>query len=177
MNPFESQGLSAILFAGSAQLVAIGMLKAGVGLMTLLLTALFITSRHLIYSVSMRDKISPLPIRWRLVLGFLLTDELFAVCSHRNEQQFNRWFVLGAGLSFYLVWNLATLFGIVLGSQISALNEFGLDFAVAAMFIAIVVPNIESLPVVVSVLVAMVLSVGLTVAHVNGGLIIASVVQ
>ncbi|EKO3452475.1 AzlC family ABC transporter permease [Vibrio fluvialis] len=175
LNPFESQALSAILFAGSAQLVATGMIKAGAGLMTMLITTLFITSRHFLYSVSMRSKISPLPTRWRLALGFLLTDELFALCGQQSEQQFNRWYALGAGLSFYLIWNLATLVGIIAGSYIPALNELGLEFAVAATFIAIVVPNIKSLPVVVSVVVALLLSVGLAVLRVDGSLMIASV--
>lgn len=175
LNPLESQALSAILFAGSAQLVATGMIKAGAGLVTMLITTLFITSRHLLYSISMRSKISPLPTRWRLILGFLLTDELFALCGQHSEQQFNRWYALGAGLSFYLCWNLATLAGIIAGSYIPALTELGLEFAVAATFIAIVVPNIKSIPVLVSVLVALVLSVGLTVLHIEGSLMIASI--
>lgn len=61
----------------------------------------------------MRSKISPLPLRWRLTLGFLLTDELFAICGAQSDKQFNRWYALGAGLSFYLIWNLASLVGIV----------------------------------------------------------------
>jgi len=175
LNPFESQTLSVILFAGSAQLVATGMIKAGAGLMTMLITTLFITSRHFLYSVLMRSKISPLPTRWRFILGFLLTDELFALCGQQQDQQFNRWYALGAGLSFYLIWNFATLFGIVAGSHIPELNELGLEFAVAATFIAIVVPNIRSLPMIVSVLVALLLSVNLTVINFDGGLMIASV--
>ncbi|RQW64282.1 branched-chain amino acid ABC transporter permease [Vibrio viridaestus] len=175
LNPFESQALSAILFAGSAQLVAIGMMKAGAGLVTMLVTILFITSRHFLYSISMRDKISPLPIRWRLLLGFLLTDELFAICGQQNDKQFNSWYVLGAGLSFYLAWNLATLIGIVAGSLIPQLNQLGLEFAVAATFISIVIPNIKSLSVVAAVLTAIVLSVGLTVIQFGGSLIVASI--
>lgn len=175
LNPLESQALSAILFAGSAQLVATGMFKAGSGLLTMLITTLFITSRHLLYSISMRSKISPLPTRWRLILGFLLTDELFALCGQQNEQQFNRWYALGAGLSFYLCWNLATLAGIVAGSYIPALTDLGLEFAVAATFIAIVVPNIKSVPVLVSVIVALVLSVTLNVWQIEGSLMIASI--
>ncbi|MDC0610411.1 AzlC family ABC transporter permease [Vibrio sp.] len=175
LNPFESQALSAILFAGSAQLVAIGMMKTGAGLVTMLVTILFITSRHFLYSISMRDKISRLPIRWRLLLGFLLTDELFAICGQQNDKQFNRWYALGAGLSFYLAWNLATLIGIVVGSLIPQLNQLGLEFAVAATFISIVIPNIKSLSVVAAVLTAIVLSVGLTVIQFGGSLIVASI--
>ncbi|MDW6019758.1 AzlC family ABC transporter permease [Vibrio plantisponsor] len=175
LNPFESQALSAILFAGSAQLVATGMIKAGAGLMTMLITTFFITSRHFLYSVSMRGKISPLPTRWRLILGFLLTDELFALCGQQSEKQFNRWYALGAGFSFYLIWNLATLVGIVAGSYIPSLNSIGLEFAVAATFIAIVIPNVKSIPILISVITALILSVTLTIFNVNGSLMYASV--
>lgn len=170
----ESQALSAILFAGSAQLVATGMFKAGATLATMLLAIFFITSRHLLYSVSMRSKISPLPLRWRLGLGFLLTDELFAICGQQSDKQFNRWYALGAGLSFYLCWNLATLAGIVAGSYIPSLNELGLEFAVAATFIALVIPNIKSSPVLVAVLVSMVTSVVCYALGIESGLMIAS---
>ncbi|CAM2925631.1 Inner membrane protein YgaZ [Vibrio mytili] len=177
LSPIEGQALSAILFAGSAQLVAMGMIKAGAGLVTMLLTTFFITSRHFLYSVSMRGKISPLPLKWRLSLGFLLTDELFAIVGHHCDKQFNRWYALGAGLSFYLVWNLATLTGIVAGSLIPELNEIGLEFAVAATFIAIVVPTIKNLAVLTSVVVALITSVTLTYYQVEGSLMIASLVS
>jgi 4-azaleucine resistance transporter AzlC len=175
LNPFESQALSAILFAGSAQLVATGMIKAGAGLLTLLITTFFITSRHFLYSVSMRGKISPLPMRWRLVLGFLLTDELFAICGHQSDKQFNRWYALGAGLSFYVIWNLATFVGIVAGQYIPALNQLGLEFAVAATFIAIVIPNVKTLPVFISVITALVLSVALKLWNIDGSLMFSSI--
>ncbi len=175
LTVLESQALSAILFAGSAQLVATGMFKAGATLATMLLAIFFITSRHLLYSVSMREKIKPLPLKWRLGLGFLLTDELFAICGQQSEKQFDRWYALGAGLSFYLCWNLATLAGIIAGTHIPAINELGLEFAVAATFIAIVVPNIKSSPVLVAVLVSLILSVWCYALQIESGLMIASV--
>jgi len=171
----ESQALSAILFAGSAQLVATGMFKAGASLATMLLAILFITSRHLLYSVSMRDRIAPLPLKWRLGLGFLLTDELFAICGQQSEKQFNRWYALGAGLSFYICWNIATFAGIVAGSYIPALNELGLEFAVAATFIAIVVPNVKTSPTLIAVAVSLVTSVACYAQGIESGLMIASV--
>jgi predicted branched-subunit amino acid permease len=86
-------GLSAIVFAGAAQLVAIGMLKGGANLFSILLTTLLLTSQHLLYGLSMRPVLSGQ--RWRLGLGFLLTDEFFALTSHHDQQQFNRWYALG----------------------------------------------------------------------------------
>lgn len=171
----ESQALSAILFAGSAQLVATGMIKAGASLTTMLLATFFITSRHFLYSVSMRSKISPLPLRWRLALGYLLTDELFAICGQQSDKQFNRWYALGAGLSFYLFWNLVTLIGIFAGNYIPSMNELGLEFAVAATFIAIVIPNVKSSPVLAAVVVSLILAVVCSYLGIESGLMIASV--
>lgn len=171
----ESQALSAILFAGSAQLVATGMIKTGASLTTMLLATFFITSRHFLYSVSMRSKISPLPLRWRLALGYLLTDELFAICGQQSDKQFNRWHALGAGLSFYLFWNLVTLIGIFAGSYIPSMNELGLEFAVAATFIAIVIPNVKSSPVLAAVVVSLILAVVCSYLGIESGLMIASV--
>ncbi|MCC4857371.1 AzlC family ABC transporter permease [Vibrio lentus] len=175
LNQLQAQAMSAILFAGSAQLVAAGMFKSGIGLGTMLLTTFFITSRHFLYSVSMRDKISQLPARWRLLLGFWLTDELFAICSGQSQQEFNRWYAAGVGGGFYLVWNIASFVGIVAGSQIPSLNEIGLDFAVAATFIALVFPLIRTWPVVVCVVVSLIASVALSVNNVEGGLMIAAI--
>ncbi len=175
LDIIQSQALSAILFAGAAQLVATGMIKAGAGITTMLLTTLFITSRHLLYSVSMREKIRHLPTRWRLTLGFLLTDELFALCGKQSDQEFNRWYALGAGLSFYLVWNIASFIGILAGSHIPMMNELGLEFAVAATFIAIITPTIKSHPIALSVLVALGLSVLFSILHTPGALILSSV--
>lgn len=175
LHPLEGQALSAILFAGAAQLVAMGMFKAGAGLTTMLVTTFFITSRHFLYSISMRDKISPLPFRWRLTLGFLLTDELFAICGNQSKEKFQPWYALGAGLSFYLFWNAATLVGIVAGSTIPGLNQWGLEFAIAATFIAIVIPTIKNLPILCTVLSALVLSVTLEHFNVEGSLIFASI--
>ena len=175
LSGFEAQAMSAVLFAGSAQLVAVGMFKEEVGIGTLLLTTFFITSRHFLYSVSMRRRISILPGRWRVLLGFWLTDELFAVCSSQADNEFNRWYALGAGGSFYIIWNIASFIGIVVGSQIPSQNEIGLDFAVAATFIALVVPQVKSVPILTSVIVSLIVSITLALNQIEGGLMIASI--
>ncbi|NVJ55348.1 MAG: AzlC family ABC transporter permease [Vibrionaceae bacterium] len=175
LSIIESQALSAILFAGSAQLVATGMIKAGASLTTMLLATFFITSRHFLYSVSMRSKVSPLPLRWRLALGYLLTDELFALCGQQSDKQFDRWYALGAGLSFYLFWNIVTFIGILAGNYIPSMNDLGLEFAVAATFIAIVIPNVKTSPVLAAVVASLAIAVTCSYFAIESGLMIASV--
>lgn len=172
----QAQAVSAIVFAGSVQLVGMGLIKAGASLTTLLLTTLFLTSRHLLYSATMRTRISRLPAHQRLILGFLLTDELFAVCSHQTRTEFNFWYAFGAGFSFYLIWQLASLCGILLGQSIPNLDQYGLDFAVAATFIAIVLPTIKKLSVLVTVIIALILSVIFSLLEIEGGIIYSSLI-
>ncbi|WP_411990949.1 AzlC family ABC transporter permease [Agarivorans sp. DSG3-1] len=175
LSPLQSQAMSAILFAGSAQLVATGMFKLGAGLMSMLLTTMLITSRHFLYSMAMRPQISPLPLKWRLLLGYLLTDELFAITNKNKGQRFDPWYALGGGLSFYLGWNIASAVGIIAGANIEGLDSWGLDFAIAATFIAIVVPNIKQPSGLLCVLIALVSSVVCELLAIPGGLLISAI--
>jgi 4-azaleucine resistance transporter AzlC len=162
LSAVESQAMSAIIFGGAAQLAALGMIKAGIGITSILLTTLLITSRHLLYSMAMRAKISPLPLKWRLSLGFLLTDELFAIINQGKQGRMDKidpWYALGGGLSFYIGWNVATAIGIVAGQNIPNLESWGLDFAIAATFIALVVPTVTKPSILICVLVSLVCSV------------------
>ncbi|VXC62733.1 Branched-chain amino acid ABC transporter permease [Enterobacterales bacterium 8AC] len=171
----EGLGMSAIVFAGASQLVAMGMIKGGAGLLAILVTTFFVTAQHFLYGLRLRECIAPLPLRWRILLAFLLTDELFALTGNHSPARFNRWYALGAGLAFYLCWFFATLLGVVAASSVSNLDSYGLDFSIAATFIAIVVPMIRNLPVLACVLTALVLSIGLHHYQVPGALIITTV--
>lgn len=173
LSPAQGQGLSAFVFAGAAQLVAIGMLKTGTSVLSILLTTLLLTSQHLLYGLHMRAHLSPLPARWRMPMGFLLTDELFALTSHHDHRQFDRWYALGVGLTFYLLWNLFTCAGIILGSSIPGLANLGLDFSIAATFIALITPNVRNVPAAVCVLVSLLSSVALNYCKVEAALILS----
>ncbi len=172
LGAFKTQMLSLTVFAGTSQLVAIGMIQAGAGFISILVTTLLITSRHVLYSLALRDKIKVLPLHWRTALGFLLTDELF-VNTQREDQPFNRWYALGAGLSFYIAWNLSTLIGIIAGSAIPDLTQIGLDFAVVATFIAILVPMVKSSSILTCVIVSTAVSVFCATQNMQSGLLLA----
>ena len=176
LGELSAVAMSLLVFAGAAQLVALGLIKAGAGIFTILLTTLFITSRHFLYGVAMRDKIVERPLRWRLSLGFLLTDELFAVCGMQSKSDFNRWFALGAGLGFYIAWNISTVAGIFLVSQVPQLSNYGLEFAIAAIFIAMVAPGVKTWATVTAVVVALVLSVVFSLFALPAAIVLASLV-
>lgn len=58
-----------------------------------------------------------------------------------------QWFWLGSSLAMYLNWLGWTLVGVVLGQNIPGLESWGLDFAMAATFTAIVTPQLARRPV------------------------------
>ena len=155
LTPMQSQGLSLFVFAGAAQLVAIGMIKGGASVISILVTTLLLTSQHLLYAMHLRPLVAPLSGKWRLGLGFLLTDEFFALVSPFDRQTFNRWYALGVGLCMYVGWNIFTLLGVVLGKSIPGLDQLGLEFSIAATFIALITPIVRNLPTVVCVAVSL----------------------
>ncbi|MDG2502132.1 MAG: AzlC family ABC transporter permease [Porticoccaceae bacterium] len=152
----EAQMFSAIIFGGAVQIVTVELMADNASLFTILFSAFIISSRHFLYGLTLRDRLSPKPLRWRLSLGFLLTDELFALSGDRRayNNRFRLYYALGAGGSFYIAWNLWTSIGIVAGASLPDLTELGLDFAIAATFIALVIPEIKTVATLVAVLVA-----------------------
>lgn len=154
----ESIAMSALVYAGAAQLVSLTMMKAGVGLVTILVSVFFITIQHLLYGLTLRKHIVVLPFRLRVFLGFLSTDELFALTGHQTKEQFTVPYAIGAALSFYVFWNLFSLIGIFIANMVPDLSQFHLDFSIVATFIAIVVPMVKTLSTLVGVLTSLFLS-------------------
>lgn len=171
LTPMQGIGLSVFVFAGAAQLVTISMLAAGSGFLAILLTVGIITAQHLLYGLILREKVSTMPRRQRLAIGFLLTDELFALAVGKKEFGFS--YLLGAGLCFYLFWLLFTIAGVVLAANVPNLADYHLDFSIVATFVAIVVPMIKSWSTLVGVLVSLVLSLVLNSANVGGAMVLA----
>lgn len=153
-TPLQAQALSLLVFAGAAQLSAINIVGAGGSPFSLFSSVSVISARHLLYSAKFHVYVKDLPFYQRVAVAFLLTDEMFVISESHTAKtgQFSLRFALISGFSFYLIWNVATLCGIVIGSQWSHMDALGLDFAIAATFIAMVMPTIVSLPILLAVI-------------------------
>ncbi|EME8469379.1 TPA: AzlC family ABC transporter permease [Morganella morganii] len=170
----QSVAMSAMVFAGAAQLVTLGLLNSGAGVITIIVSVFFITSQHLLYGLTLRPHVRPFSPLQRAGIGFLLTDELFAV-SVAGRQRLSFAYLFGAGLSFYLVWVLVSILGIVLAHSISDLSRLRLDFSVVATLLAIVVPLIKSKSALAGALFSFVATIILTRAGIQGSAVIAGV--
>ena len=154
LAPWEAQAMSAIVFAGSAQFITVQLLAAGAPGFVIILTGGIVNLRHMLYSASMAPYLKPLHDLWKWLLGYLLTDEAYAVTithfyrytdfdrSHDVGQasvsRQEHWYLLGSGLALWGSWQLSTAVGVFLGAVIP--ETLPLDFAVPLTFIALVVP-------------------------------------
>jgi len=162
LSVMATLGFSLIVYAGSAQFVAAGLIATGASVGVVVLTTFFVNLRHALYAVSVGPYLKNLPQRWLLPLGFWLTDETYAAVISRfreSEKEADNgpnkhWFQLGSSLAMYSNWQLCTVIGVVAGSRFEQLGEWGLEFAIIVTFIGIVVPLITRMPMLVCALVA-----------------------
>lgn len=150
LGPAGGLAMSAIVFAGSSQFIALSLIIAGTGPLVVVLTTLVVNLRHLLYAATLQPQVAALPQRWRILLAFWLTDETFAVVHHRYTRDdgapFKHWYTAGSGLAMYANWQTWTIVGVVLGHASPQLAHLGLEFAMVATFVGIVVPLLRDRP-------------------------------
>ncbi|WP_394239179.1 AzlC family ABC transporter permease [Pseudomonas anguilliseptica] len=154
----QALGMSLLVYAGSAQFIAISLLTLGSGAVVILLTTLVVNLRHVLYSAALQPYVGKLPQRWRVPLAFGLTDETFAVVQRRylarGMTEHGQWYHAGVALALYLSWVSSSLVGALFGQSVPNLAGWGLDFAMLATFIGIVVPALRNQPQIAAALVA-----------------------
>jgi 4-azaleucine resistance transporter AzlC len=141
----ETQALSLLLFAGSAQFIAVGLIGAGTPVFIVLITIAVVNLRHLLYSIALSPQVQSLGIRWKIPMAWLLTDEAFAISSLRYQRSHstqNHWYFLGTGLTLWGSWQISTFLGITAGALIP--ESWQLEFALPLTFMAILAPNLTS---------------------------------
>jgi 4-azaleucine resistance transporter AzlC len=174
--------MSSVVFAGSAQFVAAQLIGTSAPGIVILVTTVIVNLRHVLYSASVAPYLKDLNTRWKCLLAYFLTDEVYAVAITRVAQSGAspsgppslRWYFLGAGLAQWSAWQTSTLVGIALGTQIPP--GWTLDFAIALTFIALVIPTLTDRPTVAAALSAGIVAVLTAAWPYKLGLVVAAVV-
>jgi 4-azaleucine resistance transporter AzlC len=144
-SALETQALSLFVFAGAAQVATVTLTAAGATATAIIITAILLNLRHVLYGLSLAGYISREHEPPRPLLAFLLTDEVYGLAVREYLQgRGSRRFLLGAGLSLYLSFNLGTLAGILLGSALPNPAGIGLDFIFPLTFLVLLVPLLRS---------------------------------
>lgn len=138
--------MSLLVFAGASQLTAVVMLGSGAGLALVVASTFLINLRHLVMGLSISPYFTEATPAWRRLLAFSMTDEAYLVSiGHYREQrveQGNPHFMIGSGGTIYVVWALASLAGALAGHAVRDPLRWGLDFAMPATFLTMLLPQV-----------------------------------
>ena len=134
--------MSYFVYAGSAQLIAAGLLTAGASTATIIVTTFVVNLRHLLMSAAL----TPYLKNWskgRLAwFSFEMTDETFAANLGRFVSHgVNKGEALGLNFIAHMGWVIGGVAGALFDSVIGDVKPFGLDFALPGMFIALLLPH------------------------------------
>jgi 4-azaleucine resistance transporter AzlC len=158
LSPAAVVAMSALVFAGASQFIAVGLAAAGTPVAIIVLTTLIVNLRHMLYSATLLPYLKNLPRKWRLPLAFWLTDETFAVTVHRFQRgdapADRHWYQLGSSIAMYLNWQLWCFIGLMLGKRVPDASGWGLDVAMPVTFIGMIIPFVRTVPMAVCVLTA-----------------------
>jgi 4-azaleucine resistance transporter AzlC len=162
LSPLVAQAMSVLVFAGSSQLVAIGLLAIAAPWPVIILTTVVVNLRHLWYSASIAPHLAHLPRRWKLLLAYLLSDAAYVVAIQRYarpapEPGQRHLYLAGGGLAVWATWQLATAGGVFVGARVPP--EWNLDFALPLTFIALLATSIGGRPELLAAVVAGVVAV------------------
>ena len=139
--------MSSIVFGGASQVVFAQLWATGASPLIVGSSVAVINLRHMLYSAAVAKYLRPLSLRWRLILGYLLTDEAFAISIKRFETtdrpELAHYHLFGSGLTLWVCWQIATIVGVLAGATIP--DELNLGFAVPLTFMALVLPNLRRL--------------------------------
>lgn len=138
LNVWQTTLMSLTSYTGSGQFIAAGMLGAGAGISAILLANILINMRYMLFSAAMTPYVSKLPTWVQSILAFGITDETFVVnMAEFDGSKPDPWFILGVNTCAHLSWVLNSALGAALGNVIPDINQYGVNFALTAMFIAL----------------------------------------
>ena len=132
--------MSLIVYAGSDQFVLVSMLATGSPIGAMVISTALINARMSLMSMTVAPYLKDESMTQNVLIGTLLTDESFALSMNKlnyTGHHLNAPWFHTVNVGAYLVWFIASLLGAVIGGLIPNPDNFGLDFAVVAMFIGL----------------------------------------
>lgn len=149
-SALQVMSMSMFVFSGSAQFMAVGLVASKAAIWVIWAATFIINLRHLLYAANLVSHVRHLPQSWRLPLAAMLTDETFAVMDLRYREQGRsthaHWYYFASCISMWLNWNFWTLIGVLVGQSFPGIKDWGLEFAMVATFIGIVIPGLKTPP-------------------------------
>jgi predicted branched-subunit amino acid permease len=143
LDIWQTMALSLLMFSGGSQFAFIGVVATGAGVMPAIISAWLLGVRNGFYAIRMNPILSVSALV-RPLAAQLTIDESNAVSlSQEPDKKKERLGFWLTGIAVFVFWNLFTLVGAILGSQIGDPSDFGLDAAAAAAFLGLIWPRLN----------------------------------
>lgn len=137
--------MSVLVYAGSAQLVAVGFFAAGASAFSIVATTLAVNLRHLLFSAALAPSLSGWRKRELAAFAAELTDESFALHAARfGKGDRDKGLTLSINVLAQASWVAGTALGILAGDALGDGRVFALDFALPGMFLALLAGQLTS---------------------------------
>jgi 4-azaleucine resistance transporter AzlC len=170
--------MSVVVFAGSAQLMAVSALAQGAAPWSLVALAFLVNSRHVLYSTAIAPLLTKMRFGRVAWVSAELTDETFVVAaaSARGGGRTLAFpFMAGLNGTAQISWVLGSLAGGLGGSFVGDPARFGLDFALVAMFLGLLGAQVNSVNTLTVAILAGAMSLGFhLLGFGSGGVILAT---
>ena len=176
LTPLQVGLMSIMVFAGSSQFIAISMLAVGASAPAIITTTFVVNLRHVLMSSALAIYLRSAHRGLLALYAYGVTDESFAI----NLPQFNsgNWSLsraLVVNHAANLTWLLSTVAGGI-GGRFIPEGALGIDYALVAMFICLLIYQIRKLIHLLTAVVAGLTAVGLAlVIPGNTYIVIASI--
>ncbi|HEY0451884.1 AzlC family ABC transporter permease [Actinophytocola sp.] len=139
--------MSLIVYSGTIQLIGLNMMTAGTPLPLIALASLIVNSRHVIYSAALTPYVRQLPMWWRVLLSYGMTDQIYALAerrySTRDRSGEKHWYMLASSATLFVAWFASTYSGFEFGDVLKDFGGLGLDFAIYATLVALAAPSMD----------------------------------
>ncbi len=151
--------MSILVFAGSAQFICVAMLAAGASIWAIIFTTFVVNLRHFLMSSAVAVHLSGLKRRFLSLFAYGITDETFAVnMTHFKKGNWDPLRAITVNQLSNMAWVLSTVFGALLGQFIPT-GAFGTDYALTAMFLALLLFQLHDIVYVLTGVTALVIGV------------------
>lgn len=161
-TPLQAAICSGTALAGAGQLIALQLLGAGAGAGAVVFTTAIVNLRYVLFGAALSQHVTRMSLRQQAFLAFTLTDETFAVNiddGRRGLADFAS--MAGVGVIAWLGWVAGSAAGALLAGAVGDPTRFGVQFAMPAMFTALLVAQAEDRTHVLTALAAAVFAVAL----------------
>ncbi|OCG18492.1 branched-chain amino acid permease [Gilliamella sp. App6-5] len=139
LSVLEVTLLAVIVYAGAAQFIIAGLMMVATPISAIIFTVFLVNSRHFLMSMATAPAFRKFSLLNNIGIGSLLTDESFAVAMNAitNKMPVNASWMHGLNLTAYLTWIVSCLLGALIGEWLPDPTQFGLDYALVAMFVGL----------------------------------------